>query len=88
MVNRPPYTEFPTLPMNRTIKDATVKRYRYATIWELRRHIADWLAAYNFAPQLKALRWRTPIEAIHAVWQQKQDLFHQPPGHYSPGPNI
>ena len=74
--------------MNRTIKDATVKRYHYATIWELRRHIADWLAAYNVAPQLKALRWRTPIEAIHAVWQQKPDLFHQPPGHYSPGPNI
>jgi transposase InsO family protein len=72
----------------RTIKDATVHAFHYATIWELRRHITDWLAAYNFAKQLKALRWRTPMEAITAVWRQKPDLFHNSPGHYSPGPNI
>jgi transposase InsO family protein len=72
----------------RTIKDATVHAFHYATIWELRRHIADWLAAYNFARQLKALRWRTPMEAITAVWQQKPELFHHSPGHYTPGPNT
>ena len=72
----------------RTIKDATVHAFHYTTIWELRRHIADWLAAYNFARQLKALRWRTPMEAIHAVWQQKPELFHHSPGHYTPEPNI
>ena len=44
-------------------------------------------AAHNFAKQLKALRWRTPMEAITAVWRQKPDLFHNSPSHYSPGPN-
>ncbi len=25
----------------------------------------------NFAKQLKALRWQTPAEAIHAVWRER-----------------
>ncbi len=70
------------------IKDATVHAFHYATIRALRRHIADWLAAYSVARQLKALRWRMPMEASTAVWRQKPDLFHQPTGHYSPGSNI
>ena len=72
----------------RTIKDATVHACHYTTIWQLRRHIADWLAADHFARQLKALRWRTPSEAISALCQQKPDLFHPSPGHYSSGPNT
>ena len=71
----------------RTIKDATVNAFHYATIAELRRHVGDWLAAYNFARQLKALRWRTPMQAIAAVHAQKPDLFLRPPGHFAPGPN-
>jgi basic membrane protein A len=71
----------------RTIKGATAHAFHDAAIWELRRHIADWLAAYNVARQLKALRWRTPTEAIHTVWQQKPELL-QATGHYSPGPNT
>jgi hypothetical protein len=74
--------------MNRTIKDATAKRYHHDSHDQLRAHRQLFVDACNHARRLKALRWRTPIEAIHAVWQQKPDLFHQPPGHYSPGPNI
>jgi hypothetical protein len=37
--------------MNRTIKDATVKRYFYETHDELRAHLRDFTDAYNFAPQ-------------------------------------
>jgi transposase InsO family protein len=36
--------------MNRTIKDATVKRYFYDTHDELRAHLSDLVAAYNFTP--------------------------------------
>jgi hypothetical protein len=50
--------------MVRTIKEATVKSFHYRSIYELRRHVRDWLAAYNFAKQLKALKFRTPYEAI------------------------
>jgi hypothetical protein len=71
----------------RTIKDAIVHAFHDATIWELRRHITGWQAAYNFARQLKALRRPTPIEAIHVVWQQKPEPFHQPPGLYAARPN-
>jgi len=34
--------------MNRTIKEATVKRYYYETHDQLRTHLADFVTAYNF----------------------------------------
>lgn len=36
-----------------TIRDATAHAFHDATIRELRRRIADWLAAHNFARQQK-----------------------------------
>lgn len=50
--------------MNRTIKDATVKRYHYDTHDQLKEHLAQFLAAYNFAKRLKTLRGPTPYR-IH-----------------------
>jgi hypothetical protein len=38
--------------MNRTIKDATVKRYFYETHDQLRTHLRDFVDAYNFATRL------------------------------------
>ena len=42
--------------MNRTIKDATVKRFYYETHDQLRIHLADFVTAYNFARRLKTLK--------------------------------
>jgi hypothetical protein len=39
--------------MNRTIKDATVKRYLYDTHDQLRAHLQNFVDAYNFARRLK-----------------------------------
>ena len=39
--------------MNRTLKEATVQRYHYESYEQLRTHLADFLAAYNFAKRLK-----------------------------------
>jgi hypothetical protein len=39
--------------MNRTIKDATAKRYFYETDDQLRTHLQNFVAAYNFARRLK-----------------------------------
>ena len=50
--------------MNRTIKEATVKRYHYDHHDQLRRHLADFLDAYNFARRLKTLKGLTPYEYI------------------------
>ena len=46
--------------MNRTIKDATIKRFHYDSHDQLRTHLADFLAAYNFARRLKTLSVRIP----------------------------
>ena len=48
--------------MNRTIKDATVKRYHYDSHEQLRRQLADFLDAYNYARRLKTLSGLTPFE--------------------------
>ena len=45
-----PWTNGQVERMNRTIKDATVKRYHYDSHEQLRSHLADFLNAYNFAP--------------------------------------
>jgi hypothetical protein len=54
--------------MNRTIKDATVKRFHYDSHDQLRQHLADFVAACNFARRLKTLRGLTPYEAICKAW--------------------
>ena len=46
--------------MNRTIKDATAKRFHYDNHDQRRQHLADFVAAYNFARRLKTLRSLTP----------------------------
>ena len=72
--------------MVRTLKEATVRAYHYEPYLQLRRHVADYLAAYNFAKHLKALRWKTPYETIRALWEAKPELFHRSPDHLTPGP--
>lgn len=41
--------------MNRTIKDATVKRFHYDSRDQLRTRLADFLAAYDFARRFNGL---------------------------------
>jgi hypothetical protein len=48
--------------MNRTLKEAAVQRCYYESHEQLRAHLADFLAAYNFAKRLKSLCGLTPHE--------------------------
>ena len=48
--------------MNRTIKAATVKRLHYDGHDPLRSHLADVMAASNFARRLKTLSGPTPYD--------------------------
>jgi len=57
-----PWTNGLVERMNRTIKDATVKRFHYENRDQLRTHLADFMAAYNFARRLKTLGGLTPYE--------------------------
>jgi transposase InsO family protein len=50
---RHPWTNGQVERMNRTIKEATVKRFFYDTHEHLKAHLSDFIAAYNFARRLK-----------------------------------
>jgi transposase InsO family protein len=51
-----PWTNGQVERMNRTIKDATVRCYHYESHDQLRRHLTDFVSAYNFGRRLKALK--------------------------------
>jgi transposase InsO family protein len=68
--------------------DATVRRYHYDSHDQLRRHLAEFVAAYNFARRLKTLRGLTPSEFICKAWTQEPERFTLNPLHQTPGPNI
>uniref|UniRef100_UPI002431AFBA IS481 family transposase n=1 Tax=Paracoccus yeei TaxID=147645 RepID=UPI002431AFBA len=82
-----PWTNGQVERMNRTIKEATVKRFHYDSHDQLRRHLADFLAAYNFARRLKTLNGLTPYEYICKVWTSEPDRFIVNPIHQMPGLN-
>jgi hypothetical protein len=50
--------------MNRTIKEATVKRYHYDSHRQLETHLNDFIEAYNYGRRLKTLKGLTPFEYI------------------------
>ena len=51
----------------------TVKRYHYDDHDQLRRHLADFLAAYYFARRLKTLKGHTPFEFVSKCWTSEPD---------------
>jgi transposase InsO family protein len=85
---RHPWTNGQVERMNRTIKDATVKRFHYASHDQLRQHLADFVAAYNFGRRLKTLKGLTPYEFICKQWTSEPKRFSLNPLHQLPGLNI
>jgi transposase InsO family protein len=84
---RHPWTNGQVERMNRTNKDATVKRFHYESHDQLRQHLGDFVAAYNFARRLKTLRGLTPYEAICKAWAEEPSRFTHDPHHQILGPN-
>jgi transposase InsO family protein len=80
-----PWTNGQVERMNRTIKDATVKRYHYDSHDQLRRHLGDFISAYNFARRLKTLSGLTPYEYICKIWTNAPQRFTVNPLHQMPG---
>jgi transposase InsO family protein len=83
-----PWTNGQVERMNRTIKEATVKRFHYDSHDQLRTHLADFIAAYNFARRLKTLSGLTPYEYIAKIWMSEPDRFIVNPIHQMPGLNT
>lgn len=83
-----PWTNGQVERMNRTLKEATVRRYHYETHDKLRAHLKTFLDAYNFAKRLKTLRGLTVFEFISEKWNSEPQRFTRNPAHLIPGPNI
>ena len=63
--------------MNRTIKDATVKRYSSTKpTMSCAAHLRDFVDAYNFARRLKTLKGLTPYEFICKAWTSQPQQIH------------
>ena len=80
-----PWTNGQVERMNRTIKEATVKRFHYDDHDQLRRHLADFVLAYNFGRRLKTLKGLTPYEHICKCWTNEPERFTLNPIHQMPG---
>ena len=83
-----PWTNGQAERMNRTIKDATVKVFHYEDLESLKAHVLAFVTAYNFAKHLKALKWRTPYQAICNAWTNDPAAFKINPRHLIPGPHT
>jgi transposase InsO family protein len=82
-----PWTNGQVERMNRTIKEATVRRYYYESHDRLRAHLATFLDAYNYARRLKTLNGLTPFEFICKGWTEQPQRFRFNPLHHMAGPN-
>jgi transposase InsO family protein len=82
-----PWTNGQVERMNRTIKDATVKRFHYDNHDQLREHLENFISAYNFGRRLKTLKGLTPYEFICKCWTSQPERFTLNPIHHMPGLN-
>lgn len=64
--------------MNRSLKEATVRRYRYDTHRQLEDRLAAFLNAYNFAKRLKTLRGMTLRIDLRGVGRRARSLRCDP----------
>lgn len=80
-----PWTNGQVERMNRTLKEATVKRYHYSSHPQLKEHLYAFLNAYNFAKRLKTLKGHTPYEEIIKWWKKEPERFINNPNHHNMG---
>jgi transposase InsO family protein len=83
-----PWTNGQVERMNRTLKDATVKKYYYQTHQHLKEHLHAFLMAYNFGKRLKTLRGLTSYEHICQCWHKEPERLTIIAYHHTLGLNI
>jgi transposase InsO family protein len=82
-----PWTNGQVERMNRTIKEATVKRYHYDCHQQFEAHLGNFVSAYDFGRRLKTLKGLTPYEFICKIWTNEPERFSLNPIHQMPGLN-
>ena len=83
-----PWTNGQVERMNRTLKEATVNSFHYASHDELKQHLHAYLMAYNFAKRLKAIKGKTPWQFILNQWTTHPEYFMLNPNHFLLGLNT
>jgi transposase InsO family protein len=83
-----PWTNGQAERMNRTVEDATIKAFHYPDLEALKAHVLAFVRAYNFAKHLKALRWRSPFQAVCGAREADPSAFKIDPHHLIPGPDT
>lgn len=61
--------------MNRTLKEATIRRYRHSTHDQLRERLAAFVTAYKFTKRLNTLKGLAPYEFIRQRQTKEPKLF-------------
>jgi transposase-like protein len=82
-----PWTNGQVERMNRTLKEATVNNFHYASHDELKHHLHAYLMAYNFAKRLKAIKGKTPWQFILNQWTIHPEYFILNPNRFLLGLN-
>jgi len=80
-----PWTNGRVERLNRTIKDATVKRFHCDSHAQLRTLLVDFPATCNFARRPKTLNGLTPCEYICKIRTSEQERFILHPIQQMPG---
>lgn len=83
-----PWTNGQVERMNRTLKEATVNSFHYASHDELKQHLHAYLMAYNFAKRLKAIKGKTPWQFILNQWTIHPEYFILNPNQFLVGLNT
>src|SRR5690606_22513902 len=83
-----PWTNGQVERMNRTIKEATVKRFHYDDHTQLCIHLAEFIAACSCGLGLKTLSGLTAYEVICKQWTDEPEFLKIDPSHQMPGLNT
>lgn len=74
--------------MNRTLIEATVRRFYYETHAQIRSHLVNFVSADSFSTRRKTLKGPTPYEYIGKIWTKEPERFTLDPLHQMPGLNM
>ena len=79
-----PWTNGQVERMNRTIEEATVKRYHYGDHQQLAAHLEPFPSAYDHARRLKTLKGLTPHDHVCRTWTEEPGRFGPKPYRHTP----
>ena len=67
-----PWTNGQVERMNRTLKEATIKKYYYKSHDLLKNHLYMFVDSYNYCTKLKAIKYVSPYEKVCLYLQSEQ----------------